>query len=408
MIFQTLDDKSDCVGIYYNKELHFDLASLPAGLTKTWKYVSYLRDYGEIDYAEIYLEGRKPSEVLPEYLKEDWEDVSQKLTAVTRSLRLSKVNLDENCIYDLTPTRFLIETCEIKNRMTEYIIKNLGKPQRYSYLLKVRQMLDDIAERPLKINRKVLNSYMSAASSKTQYHKLASASPKIFYNQFGTKTGRLTTTPDSFPLLTLKKSLRRIIEPRNDLFVEFDFNGAEVRVMLGLLGKEQPSGDVHDFHNAEVFGNHYTREEVKTAFFAWLYGSKSKKIKEYGKVLETFYNKEKILGKYWDGTTVRTPLKKHIPDVDEHHALNYIVQSTCAELTLLQALKIDYFLRSRKYRSRIAAIIHDSVIIDFCKDETHIIPEIFKLMSSTMFGTFGVNVSRGPNLGALRKESEYA
>ena len=105
---------------------------------------------------------------------------------------------------------------------------------------------------------------------------------------------------------------------------------------------------------------------------------------------------------------MRTPLKKHIPDVDEHHALNYIVQSTCAELTLLQALKIDYFLRSRKYRSRIAAIIHDSVIIDFCKDETHIIPEIFKLMSSTMFGTFGVNVSRGPNLGALRKESEYA
>ena len=304
MIFQTLDDKSDCVGIYYNKELHFDLASLPAGLTKTWKYVSYLRDYGEIDYAEIYLEGRKPSEVLPEYLKEDWEDVSQKLTAVTRSLRLSKVNLDENCIYDLTPTRFLIETCEIKNRMTEYIIKNLGKPQRYSYLLKVRQMLDDIAERPLKINRKVLNSYMSAASSKTQYHKLASASPKIFYNQFGTKTGRLSTRKNSFPLLTMNKKFRSILRPNNDAFFELDFNGAELRVLLGLLGLDQPKNDVHDWNVSNVFANNLSRGEAKTAFFAWLYGSKDPKIRKYNKMLEQFYDKESLLDSYWDRKTV--------------------------------------------------------------------------------------------------------
>ena len=39
MLFQTLDDKSECVGVYSNGELHFK--DIPDGLSKTWGYSNF-------------------------------------------------------------------------------------------------------------------------------------------------------------------------------------------------------------------------------------------------------------------------------------------------------------------------------------------------------------------------------
>ena len=42
MLFQAIDDKTNCVGIYADGKLHFD--NLPVNLTKTWKGdLPYLR-----------------------------------------------------------------------------------------------------------------------------------------------------------------------------------------------------------------------------------------------------------------------------------------------------------------------------------------------------------------------------
>ena len=48
MFFQTLDNKSECVGVFAEGKLHFD--DLPTNLTKTWKYAPYLDDK-DIEYA---------------------------------------------------------------------------------------------------------------------------------------------------------------------------------------------------------------------------------------------------------------------------------------------------------------------------------------------------------------------
>jgi hypothetical protein len=403
LIFQTLDDKQECVGIYCNNNLYFDNLDFPKDLSTTWKYSGHLRDRPGIEYANLYIGGKDIKEIVPEYLKDDWEDVSRRLSSFRRSLQVAKVNLQDNCLYDLVPKRFLIEMCEVKNKITEYVLENYQRPERYSYLLKTCQLLEDISHQPLNINKKKLRDYSLATAEQPGSNRLTGLSPYIKYNQFGTKTGRLTTKEKSFPILTLKKGFRDVVNPHNDYFLELDFNGAEVRVMMGILDMEQPSCDVHKFHAENVFGGNISREEVKKSFFAWLYGSKSAKESPEGKILEKFYDKEIILDKHWDGKCVHTPFRKKIEDVDEHHALNYIVQSTAAELTFLQALKIHHLLQSHKSRSRITCIIHDAIIIDFDKRDERLLASIKKLMSSTKFGEFKINISKGTNLGNLKE-----
>mgnify|MGYP003636056818 FL=1 len=181
-----------------------------------------------------------------------------------------------------------------------------------------------------------------------------------------------------------------------------DFNGAEVRTLLGLLGKEQPPGDVHDFHLNEIFTDIETREQAKVAFFAWLYGSRSAVIKSDVAKLTKFYEKDSLLEKYWDGNTVTTPFKKQIPDTSKHHALNYLIQSTAAELTLKQALKLEYLLRKQSHGSHIAFLIHDAVVIDMKNEDDDLLKSLVALMSSTNFGTFRVNIKKGKTLGSMK------
>ena len=120
-------------------------------------------------------------------------------------------------------------------------------------------------------------------------------------------------------------------------------------------------------------------------------------------MLSKFYEKGKILSEFWDGTNIKTTYKKEIKDVDAHHALNYVVQSTAADLTLLQSLKIDHLLRASGCKTRIACIIHDAIVLDFHKDDEHLMSSIKKLMESTKFGSFKINLSKGKNLGNLKE-----
>jgi hypothetical protein len=400
MIFQTLDDKAQCVGIYADNKLHFDPKVFPDNLQLTWKYASYLRNL-PIEYASLYLEGQPLEERLPEYLKEDWADVTGKIESFRRSLKIAQVDMNENCFFDLVPERFLIDFCKIKNNITEHITKTVKKPKRYEFNKHVSMMLGDIENRRIKINKRLLKSYFNDKKMQNQARQMVE-SPYVCYKQFGTKTGRLSTKPNTFPILTLNKALRSVVEPTNDFFIELDFNGAEVRTLLGLLGKEQPDGDVHNYHLEHVFKTLTTREEAKVAFFAWLYGSSRSTNPEESKRLANFYQKQDLLKEYWSGASVRTCYSKTIQDVDEHHALNYIVQSTAAELTLKQALKIDYLLRTRSSGSEISFLIHDAIIIDMKKDDFYLLESLISLMQSTNFGNFKINIKKGSNLGSLK------
>jgi hypothetical protein len=399
-LFQTLDDKSECVGLYINKELQFNVDEIPSGLTKTWKYVPYLKGQ-DIDYVSLYLEGAPLKSALPEYLLEDWEDISSKLAAFKRSLSIAGVSLGENCFYDLVPKRFLIEYCELQNKITDHIEESIPQPSRYQYYKFVHVLLRDLEEHRVNIDHKFISSFLDSPRLKNYASRILDGSRYVRYNQFGTKTGRLTCTSDSFPILTLPAELRGGIVPENDYFLEIDFNGAEIRTLLGLLGKHQPDGDIHEYNMKKVFQGSLTRERAKTAFFAWLYGSRTAVSSDERQRLAKFYNSEEVVKKYWDGKTVKTPYGKVIPDTSQHHALNYIIQSTTAELVIKQALKIKYLLENRGATTQIAFMVHDSIVLDVKKEDSALIRDIVTLFGNTNFGRYKVNLKRGKTLGSL-------
>ena len=392
MIFQTLDDKNECVGIYAEGKLSFD--ELPDGLTACWAPVPYLEDK-EVEYASLYCEGKTPGEVCPDNLRDDWEECNEKMKAFYRSFMLGKVNLDENCFFDLVPVRFLARYCELRTKITKYVLDTYEKPKNYDYLLKMTKLLTKISHNKLKIDLSDLNSSMHREKTRNFREKAQNLPRYVRYNLFGTKTGRLTTKRSSFPIMTMNKEFRSVVRPNNDYFLELDFNAAEIRTLLALAGAKQPLEDIHAWNLAQGMGYGVeTREDAKKAFFSWLYDEKKKNEK-----LEEIYKRNDVRNDHFKDGQVTTPFGNTMP-ADRHHSLSYLIQGTTAEMVLRQAIKIDEFLKD--YKSFISFTVHDSIVIDISKDETNLFPKLLGLFADTKLGLFKVNASFGDSFGDLK------
>lgn len=389
MIFQTLDDKGSCVGIYRDGELIIN--SLPEDLSATWNYAQFLK-HQNIEYARLYCEGQSLKSVCPELLLEDFENITKKLKAYLRSFKLGKISLNDHCFFDLVPEGFLLEYCEIKNKITEHVLKTHEKPKNYDFLLDLTKHVSEIESQKLNIDLTTARSSIIAKRGKQAFIKYKQYEPFCKYEIFGTKTGRLINKPGTFPILTMEKDFRVIVKPTIDWFVELDYNGAELRTVLALSDKEQPQGDIHKWNAKNIYDN-CSREEAKGKIFAWLYNSSATH-----KRAESLYNREQIRDQYWDGESVRTRYGRTIV-ADKHHSLPYIVQSALSDTLLRQMIKVSKFLENHK--SFVAFCVHDSIVLDMADDEKYLIPQIKKIFAQNDLAEFEVNIKAGKSFGKL-------
>ena len=390
MLFQTLDNKKECYAIYSSGDLYYYPNNLK--LTHTWAYTPHFKN-NPIEYAQIWAGGKNLSQVCPVHLKEKWEDIEHSAKAFLSSFCEAKINLDDVCFYDLVPKKFLLEYCEIKNKITNYVFEHFKKPPNYDFMLDLVKLVQDIEKQ--KLNIQVDNLDYINVNNRKILNKIKNSSNHIKYNPWGTATGRLATEKDSFPILTLNKELRTVLRPNNDLFVELDFNAAELRTLFGLTGRKQPVGDIHTMINKHVFDSKYSREESKKNVFAWLYNPKAS-----NKNLSQYIDKNEVIKKYYFDDIVKTPFGRDLP-IGKDKALNYLVQSTASDIFLRSALKIHEILKD--YKSKIAFCIHDSLVIDFCAEEKNILQEIINVFSDTKYGKFESTLSAGTNFGSMKK-----
>tara|TARA_Y100001973_G_scaffold35154_1_gene53017 strand:- start:45973 stop:47163 length:1191 start_codon:yes stop_codon:yes gene_type:complete len=393
MIFQVIDDKDDCYGIYTNGEFIYD--RLPSSNGSTWNFSRHLLG-GSYNYAFIWNDGKTLAESCPSHLRSRFEAHEKRIKAHIKSHINAKVNVQESCLFDLVPETHLKNYLEVKNEICQYIFENVEKPANYTFLSQTYETIQEIATQNLKIDWELLNHLAvkdpKARSIATRFEPSRTC---VNYNMFGSKTGRLTTKPDSFPILNLKSEHKSILLPKNDWFVEFDYNGAEIRTLLSLSNKPQPNEDIHEFHMKNLYRDFGTRAKTKERFFAWLYNSSSE---DY--LTERYYDRQSILSSHFKNGTVYTPFGRQI-ESDDFHALNYLLQSSSSDNCMTQVNKIHRFLRDKK--SNVAFAIHDSVIIDLDHRDRNLLPQIKEIFADTKLGQFKVGIKAGKNMGQLRE-----
>ena len=401
MLFQTLDDKRDCVGVYLDGKLLYD--EVPESLSHTWDYSTFLRDT-PVEFAKLYCGGKSLEEVCPPHLRTQWATVRDKLRAYHRSFQIAKVPLTENCFFDLVPERFLLDYCEVRNSITQHVFDTYERPTNYDFTRQLVEALDDIRYQKLNISMDGIRDIYHRTDTRKFLKKIQKYSPYCKYNVWGTKTGRLTNMPGTFPVLTLDKQYRSILKPNNDWFLELDYNAAELRVAMALAGQDQPQDDIHQWNMDNIFGS-MDRQEAKRRIFGWLYGGKNmtgslgNSDETVGKLLEETYGRERIVGEHWTGTHVHTRFGRTIPS-DHHHSLSYIIQSSCVDVVLRRLIQISERLRDLK--SRVAFTLHDSVVIDLSNEDRGLIPELINLFGQNELGHFKVNVQAGRDFGTMK------
>ena len=114
MYFQILDNKKECYAIYCDSELYYYPNNLD--LTKTWGWSCHAP--ASADYAEIWSGGSSLMGACPEHLRDQLNEVQSRGMAFLKALATAQVRLEEVCFYDLVPKKYLVEYCDIKNKIS--------------------------------------------------------------------------------------------------------------------------------------------------------------------------------------------------------------------------------------------------------------------------------------------------
>ena len=390
-VFTVLDSKKECLGYYYDGKIK---DKKTADQFITWDYKASFHD-DTIEYVELYALGKSLIEMCPVHLKEEWERLQQRKGAFQNAAAASKLDLGNVCAIDVIPEWFLEEYSQVKCDIVEWIFTNIEKPANYATMLRLEKLFAEIKATPVNVDLSIMKGELSSLVVRQQLKKLKNVSTVLSYNQFGSVTGRLTLEKGSFPILNLHKNFRKALKPTNDLFVEFDYNAAELRTMLALMDIEQPQEDIHAWNMRHIFKDGCTREEAKKRAFAWLYNPDSQDA-----LLNQAYNRDEVLSKYWDGAKVTTPFGRVI-EAGEHYALNYLIQSTTNDLVLEQVLKVREFLDETS--SKIVFLIHDSFVLDIPAEMRYNIPEIKSIFASNRLGNYMVGVKAGKDFGNMQE-----
>lgn len=371
-IIQVLDVEHQCRGLYTNGKFLLDNYSLAVEESDTaWVYSPIISQDENYTFLSLFLKGRDLSEYsqFPSKMKSTkllFE--SQKKAALD-----AKVDLREFCFFDIIPDHLLHNWFSLRESALKTVSRLVPRPSDYDILHKIHVVIS-------KISRQRLNFGSNSGE-------------KIQYDMFSSSTGRLTTKRGSFPILNIDKGQRALITPQNDLFLELDLNGAEIRTLLALSGVEQPNQDIHEW-NMRGLPPWTTRAKAKEDFFAWLYNPKAE-----SSFYERYYNKNIYL-QHYDGTSVETPFGRRLT-VDTRRALNYLIQSTTSDMVMESAYKIVKKLAHR--RSFLAFTMHDSVVLDFSKDDHDLVLELKDIFESNRYGRFLSNINIGKNFGSMRK-----
>lgn len=258
----------------------------------------------------------------------------------------------------------------------------------------------------------------------------------------GTETGRLSSRNPNLQNIPREKLYKDMFVPsEGNVLMEVDFSQAELRVLAYLSQDEFLKNvyiddkDLHDEVAIELFGENFTKEQrvkSKTINFGLAYGRTAYSIaetfdmsvEEAEFLLDRWFEQKPEAAKYIKDMR-QSPHKGIIPKTVfgrkrrfgaitkknawaiENEAINFPIQSTASDLTLLSAIRLQPKLNNR---AKIVNLVHDSIVLDVPKKY---VKEIAKLTKGIMEETphiyldteipFKADVEIGNRWGSLKE-----
>ena len=217
-------------------------------------------------------------------------------------------------------------------------------------------------------------------------------------------TSRPTNSFNSvnFSAIPHKKEYRDCFIPKNDRFVEFDFDGYHIRILADQLGYELTNESAHKqlakmYTDKEVISEEEYKQIKQTNFHA-LYGQIPEKYKD----VEFFRLIQQYVDKLWEEFTgsgkVVCPISNRVFKIDmdtPQKLMNYVIQNLETSYNILIFKNLLQYLRNKV--SKVVLYTYDSVVIDFSeKDGNDTINEIKEILQYN--NTFPVNIKQSNNL----------
>ncbi len=271
----------------------------------------------------------------------------------------------------LIPISKHYERCEqVYEKVAEYL-KGDTKTDFYKELSKQYKIVE---EQGLVLDSSSFGKYFEPS-----WQPYSVKDSKVFtnYNLYNL-TGRPTNSFNNINFLALNKedSSRKAFRPRNDLFVEFDFEGYHLRLIANLLNyKFDPKISIHTQLGREYFDKEDLTQEEYTASkgitFKQIYGGVQSKYVH----IDFFKRIVEFIDELWDSyqtngvlllPTGRSLYKDKV-DLNPQKLFNYYIQNLETYVNVLILAKLNALLAET--RSKIVLVVYDSFLLDFAIED---------------------------------------
>ena len=225
------------------------------------------------------------------------------------------------------------------------------------------------------------------------------------YNLYNV-TSRPTNAFNSVNFAAIPKSEqhRKCFRPKNDYFVEFDFDGYHLRLLCEQINYELTDESAHKqlaklyFEKDNITDEEYN--EAKQINFHAIYG----KIPEKWAFLEIFEKIDSYIKDLWtryqDEGKILAPISKkpftgRLKDMNPQKLMNYVMQSLETSRNIIILKEVLRYLKEKK--TKVVLYTYDALLFDFSKEDgKDTLEDIKKILESD--GKYPVKFKYSNNL----------
>lgn len=243
------------------------------------------------------------------------------------------------------------------------------------------------------------------------------------FNQALTTTGRLSSNNPNLQNISIRneegRELRKAFHAGDKLILAIDYSQIELRLLACIANVEsliEVFNDKRDIH-AETANRlfpledlDYARRKAKAVNFGIVYGISDFGLSEQLEIsvgeargiIQAFFKaypeiwsfRQKIISDVQENGYVMTLTgrKRYIPQINDANyqtrefakraAMNAPIQGSAADLIKLAMIKVDEYLTTNNYKTKLILQVHDELIFALDEKEQHIVDEIVSIMEN--------------------------